>query len=243
MLLRDSVYNSIRRAILSCEFQPGQELREQELAARYRVSRSPVRDALLRLEQENLVTVLPRQGYCVNPISVADVKEIFSLRVLIEPACAAAAAQAGDAALRSLDRFRGFIDEEFDEPMFGKYNRSFHSAIAELSGNKRLAAAALSIAEQFERLVLVGRATSDFPSAHRMCGEHDAIIDALQAHDADRASRLSHEHAEGTHVRLTTAQELSGQAERQPLPPPNNGDELDLLQPLTRWLGSEEPRY
>src|ERR1700733_8204922 len=135
MLLRDSIYNSIRQAILTCEFQPGQELREQELAARYRVSRSPIRDALLRLDQENLVTVLPRQGYCVNPISVADVKEIFSLRTLIEPACAAAAARADEAALQALDRFRGFMDEEFDETTFVEYNRSFHSAIAELSGN------------------------------------------------------------------------------------------------------------
>src|SRR4051794_3201186 len=110
MLLRDSIYNSIRRAILTCEIAPGQELREQELAARYRVSRSPIRDSLLRLEQEQLVTVLPRQGYSVNRISEADIKEIFGLRVLIEPACAAAAAKADDAALQGLDRFRGFVD-------------------------------------------------------------------------------------------------------------------------------------
>lgn len=236
MLLRDSIYNSIRQAILTCEFQPGQELREQELAARYRVSRSPIRDALLRLEQENLVTVLPRQGYCVNSISLADIKEIFSLRVLIEPACAAAATQADDSALQALDRFRGFVDEDFDEPKFVDYNRSFHSAIAELSGNKRLAAAASSIVEQFERLVLIGRATSDVESTHRMCGEHDAIIDALQARDADRASRLSYEHAERTHERLATALGLFKQEEGQPDTLPNIGPG-GILQPLTRWLG------
>jgi len=54
-LLRDTIYEKIRHAILSCEFQPGQELREQVLAERYRVSRSPIPDSLLRLEQENLV--------------------------------------------------------------------------------------------------------------------------------------------------------------------------------------------
>jgi DNA-binding GntR family transcriptional regulator len=73
VLLRESIYGAIRRAILTCEFEPGQELREQVLAERYHVSRSPVRDALLRLELESLVTVLPRQGYLVNAISIPDV--------------------------------------------------------------------------------------------------------------------------------------------------------------------------
>src|ERR1700712_3818899 len=100
MLLRDSIYQAIRWAILNCEFEPGQELREQVLAERYHVSRSPVRDSLLRLELENLVTVLPRQGYRVNPISIPDVENLFELRLLIEPACAAAAARADDAALQ-----------------------------------------------------------------------------------------------------------------------------------------------
>ncbi len=108
MLLRDNVYLAIRNAILTCEYSPGQNLREQTLAERYRVSRSPIRDSLLRLEQENLVTVLPRQGYRVNPILPSDVKDILGLRLLLEPACAARAAQADDAALRALDSFRGF---------------------------------------------------------------------------------------------------------------------------------------
>src|ERR1700733_1056999 len=105
-LLRDSVYRAIRNAILTGEFQPGQELREQVLAEKYHVSRSPIRDSLLRLEQEKLVTVLPRQGYRVNPISTRDVEELFALRLIIAPACAAEAARADDEAVRSLDQFR-----------------------------------------------------------------------------------------------------------------------------------------
>jgi DNA-binding GntR family transcriptional regulator len=102
-LLRDTIYQSIRRAILICEFEPGQELREQILAERYHVSRSPIRDALLRLEQEKLVTVSPRQGYRVNSISASDSKDLFALRLLMEPVCAAAAARAEDAELKTLD--------------------------------------------------------------------------------------------------------------------------------------------
>lgn len=106
MLLRDAIYQAIRHAILTCEFQPGQELREQILAERYHVSRSPIRDSLLRLERENFVTVLPRQGYRVRPISASDVKDVFAFRLMIEPRCAAAAAHADDTALQALDRFR-----------------------------------------------------------------------------------------------------------------------------------------
>src|ERR1700709_424033 len=162
MLLRDRVYKSIRRAILTCELQPGQELREQILAERYRVSRSPIRDSFLRLEQENLVTVLPRQGYRVNPISMPDVENIFDLRLLIEPACVAAAARADDTAQQTLDQLRGFADSERTESEFFEYNRSFHRAVIGLSANARMVAIGLELDEQFQRLMLISlRALSD----------------------------------------------------------------------------------
>jgi Bacterial regulatory proteins, gntR family len=104
MLPRDTIYLAIRQAILTCEFQPGQELREQALAERYRASRSPVRDSLLRLEKEELVTVLPRQGYRVDPILMSDVADILSFRLLIEPASAMAAARGRSIVRLLIDR-------------------------------------------------------------------------------------------------------------------------------------------
>jgi len=80
VLLRDNVYNSLRSDILMCRFLPGDDMREQELAERYAVSRQPVREALLRLEREHLVTVQPRQGYRVNPISISDARDLLRLR-------------------------------------------------------------------------------------------------------------------------------------------------------------------
>ena len=77
-LLRVDIYQKLREEILSCELPPGADLREQNLAARFSVSKSPVRDALLRLERERLVTISPRQGYRVAPVSVADARD-FSL--------------------------------------------------------------------------------------------------------------------------------------------------------------------
>jgi DNA-binding GntR family transcriptional regulator len=193
-LLRDSVYRAIRSAILTCEFRPGQELREQILAEKYRVSRSPVRDSLLRLEQEKLVTVLPRQGYHVNAILKCDIEELFGLRLIIAPACAAEAARANDPAGRSLDRFRGVAGDQLSQSAFLDYNRQFHAAVAHLTGNTRLAAVENSLVEEFDRLILISL------EAHNSCwipqavAEHKMIIDAIQAHDSDTAFRRAHAH-------------------------------------------------
>ena len=91
MLLRDNVYESLRADILTCRLAPGDDMREQDLAERYAVSRQPVREALLRLEREHLVTVQPRQGYRVNPISLADARDLLRFRLALEPACVAEA--------------------------------------------------------------------------------------------------------------------------------------------------------
>lgn len=209
MLLRDSIYQAIRNSVLTGELKPGQELREQVLAERYGVSRSPVRDALLRLEQEDLVTVLPRQGYLVNPISISDVEDIINLRALIEPSCAAAAARADDAALQGLDHFRGFADRDLDGTNYVEYNESFHCSVADLSGNKRMARIALDLIQQFERVARIVLNSIDHEALRRDCLEHEAIIDAIQAHDADRASQLAREHAEAARERVTRALRLA----------------------------------
>src|SRR6187200_1169839 len=108
-LLRDSVYSRLRGEILACRLAPGEELREQELAARFEVSKQPVREALLRLERERLVTVVPRQGYRVNPVSLADARDLLRFRLALEPACVAEAIEhASDETLKSLNEFRRF---------------------------------------------------------------------------------------------------------------------------------------
>jgi DNA-binding GntR family transcriptional regulator len=205
LLLRDRIYRAIRSAILTCEFRPGQELREQALAERFRVSRSPIRDTLLRLEQEQLVTVLPRRGYRVNPISMSDVEDIFSLRLLIQPACAGA----DDTALRTLDRFRVCAIDDQNETGFIDYNTAFHRAIEDLAGNARMAAIACDLDGQFARLVRISLRAFRHQQVRVACSEHEAIINSLQDHDADRASRLAYEHLAGGHSRIAMALRLA----------------------------------
>src|SRR4051812_36668995 len=123
MLLRDNVYENLRSDILTCRLAPGDDMREQELAERYAVSRQPVREALLRLEREHLVTVQPRQGYRVNPISLSDARDLLRFRFALEPVCVAEAIEnASDDVLKSLDEFRLFAGNHED---FIAYNRAF----------------------------------------------------------------------------------------------------------------------
>lgn len=153
MLLRDNVYESLRADILTCRLAPGDDMREQELAERYAVSRQPVREALLRLEREHLVTVQPRQGYRVNPISLSDARDLLRFRFALEPACVSEAIEhAGDDVLKALDEFRRFAGDHED---FIAYNRAFHSALAHASGNRRMAAALCDLIGQADRLVRV----------------------------------------------------------------------------------------
>jgi DNA-binding GntR family transcriptional regulator len=205
MLLRDRVYRMIRQSILDWEFKPGQELREQILAEKYQISRSPIRDSLLRLEQEKLVTVLPRQGYRVTPLSLADAADVAALRLIIEPDCAAGAARASDAAVSFLDQFRVIPDHDTRQIVFGKYNCTFHNAVAVLAGNKRKAAVARDLLDHSTRAVQAAMPAVDGASVEALVIEHCLLIDAIQAHDAESAYRLAYSHAEGGYKIIETA--------------------------------------
>jgi DNA-binding GntR family transcriptional regulator len=208
-LMRLDVYAVLRREILSCAIAPGAEIRDADLAERFAVSRSPVRDALLRLEAEGLVVISPRKGYRAAPISIADAKDLFEFRAVLEPACAGSvAAEASDADLAALDRFRSMDGFEGDETTsaFVQYNRDFHVTIARLCANRRVREATVALIEQFDRLVMVsvGAASGDAAQG-ALIAEHGEIIDALQARDGKRAGRILARHAGRARHRVLAA--------------------------------------
>ncbi len=202
MLLRDNVYESIREDILNCRLHPGEEFREQEIATRYNVSRQPVRDALLRLEREHLITVSPRQGYQVNPISVSDARALFRFRLALEPACAVEAIEnANEDTLAALDGFR--VVPEGQE--FIDYNREFHSAIAQASGNTRMAVVACDLIAQADRLVRISVNSMKGRDPARLVAEHAGVIDAIQQRDIRVARKLLRAHISDAEKRVLTA--------------------------------------
>jgi DNA-binding GntR family transcriptional regulator len=201
-LIRDGVHEQIRADILSCALLPGSSVYENELAQRYNVSKSPVRDALLRLQEHGLVEVLPRKGYRICPISIADAHDLYEMRVLLEKSSVRRACdEASDDQLVSLDKFREVDDGDLVHWVM--YNRLFHKSIAELSGNTRMAKITCEVIDQFDRLTFVGVSnTKKIASGERFVSEHREIIDALQSRDRSKATRLIVKHIQKSRKRL-----------------------------------------
>lgn len=193
-LLRETIYEQLRADMISCRLAPGTELREGELAARFEVSKSPVRDALMRLEREGLVITLPRQGYRVAPVSLIDVLDMFHLRAALERACVERIVQrAGDENLKALDEFRKFDPQQWPGG-FIAFNRAFHRRLAELGGNPRMRDQLNDLIDLMERAVRVSVASLNKGDPQMLVAEHVEIIDALQERSTKRAQRLAEQH-------------------------------------------------
>ena len=201
-LIRDGVYEKIRADILTCVLSPGSRIFENELARRYNVSKAPVRDALLRMQEQGLIEVIPRQGYLVKPISIIDAHDLYEMRLLLEKSSIRRACdEATDEDLDLLDCFRSVDNSNLAHWVI--YNRSFHRKITQLSGNKRMAKITAEVIDQFDRLTFVGVANA--PSAansEKFVAEHCEIIDALQARDRSKATSLITKHITKSQKRL-----------------------------------------
>lgn len=205
-LLRDDVHAKIKDAILTCALAPGAKIHEQDLARAHGVSKSPIRDALLRLQSEELVEVLPRKGYRVRPVSLADALDLYEMRQVLERACVERVIDhASDAELRTLDAHRR-APPAADLSAWIDYNRRFHIAIASLCGNRRLLRALTELVLAFDRLTYTGVAgLAGSRVMQRFAGEHRQLIDAIKARDKRKATAVIRAHIEGSRQRLVAA--------------------------------------
>jgi DNA-binding GntR family transcriptional regulator len=193
------VYLDLRRRIMVGELLPGTQMSPPELAGRYGVSRTPVRDALNTLAQEGLVEVVPRRGYFVSRITVRDVEEIFELRLILETASAELAtariSSEGIDHLAQLSSRYVAGDIESYKAYLGE-NRQFHLAVAEAAGNRLLLEALQRVFDQMQRFLILRLDLSD--DADNMLAEHYLLLDAFRKRDAGRgrqAMRIAIEHA------------------------------------------------
>jgi DNA-binding GntR family transcriptional regulator len=179
--LAAGVYQDLKGDILRCELRPGQEVYEGQLAERYGVSKTPIREALNTLRQEGYVQVVPRRGYLITPVSVQDVQHIFHVRLLLEPSAAELAAQhvTGEelAELRRLAQRR--LGQSRTERM--ATNRTFHLAVAHASRNPRLVAFIGKLLEEVQRVYHLGLDLKEDQAAHH--DHHVALVDALMTGD------------------------------------------------------------
>lgn len=202
-LMRHRIYEQLRADILSCALTPGLQFRENELAEKFGVSKSPIRDALQRLEIEGLIEIEPRRGHRVAPISIADAEDILDLREILEAgALRTIAARATDEELAALDALREANTR--DMKAFAAYNRQFHLALCEASGNKRLASSMAGLMENYDRLCIVSLTSGrdEIGSMADALADHNVIIDALQARNAAAAVRASAKHVRKSRTKV-----------------------------------------
>lgn len=207
-LLRDEIYSYLKESLLSCTIPPGTEIRAQELARQFDVSLSPVRDALHQLQSEDLIEVVPRQGYYARKISLGDALELYEMRIILEGACVERAVRsASDADLALLDPYRDELLASSRREWI-VHNREFHMLLASLCGNSRLMSMTHDIIQAFDRLTM---ASISQPFEIRSGGlealttfdhEHGDIIDAVKGRDAARAVSLIRSHIELSRTRF-----------------------------------------
>lgn len=196
--LAEQAYRQIHRMIMRCELAPSAEVTQNELVASTGLGRSPVREALARLTAEGLMVSRPRFGYQIAPITLADVREIFGLREIVESAAAELACQlASDADFDQLDALCVAPDPAEDAEAAMARNRDFHLLIGRLSGNRRLADVIERLVWESDRFFCYqahsGYPADEVPTAHQrlvqvMRSRDQASVRLLAASDARSAA-------------------------------------------------------
>ena len=191
--LTDTAYHAVKQDILVCELAPGADVTERELGVRYGLGKAPLREALIRLTHEGLLQPIPRTGYRITPVTIQDVEDIFALRLLLEPAAARQAAGRIDQTLlkelNELCRAGYTPGDRASESTFLRANRQFHVAIADASGNRRLARLLGQLLEETERLFHLGLAVRD--RTEEMKHEHEDLVAALVGGDGAAAENAT----------------------------------------------------
>jgi GntR family transcriptional regulator, rspAB operon transcriptional repressor len=190
------VYRALRDAIIATELEPGQRISENDLAERFAVSRTPIREALIRLRDERFVQIVPQLGTFVTRISAAAVEDAQFIRESLECAAvrlAATRADDGDiAALGGLVRRQAEVSEHGDYERFAVLDDEFHAALCELAGRP----VAWEVAQRVKGHLNRVRRLS-LPQPHyldEMVAEHRLVLEALGQRDPDAAEASLRHH-------------------------------------------------
>ena len=196
--LREQTVARLRESILSGALPAGTKLRERALSEQLGVSRVPVREALMVLESELLVDIVPRSGAVVTTFSRHEVQELFDAREVLEPLAARLAArdgtEAGLAALAARCAAARQASSSADDRAGAMANASFHSALAEASGSGLLVSIMAPLQLRLQRLfrrTIEGRAVE-------LVEDHERLVEALRRHDEDSAALLAQLHVTST---------------------------------------------
>jgi DNA-binding GntR family transcriptional regulator len=195
--LSEKIYRALKRDIIRGIYQPGEALSEKDLTERYKGSRTPVREASVRLQNERLLRIVPNRGYFVSPITLQVLNDIYEFRAAVE--CAAAELAAAKGTAPELLKKLGQLAEASCTPedrkscvSFIEADTAFHVGIARLARNQMLVQAVSEARNQMERIMY---AAIDIHYYGELPGrEHREILQAIQERDPERARQQMHNH-------------------------------------------------
>ncbi len=201
----EAAYERLKDEIRTNRMPPGFQAPEPEIAIRLGMSRTPVREALIRLEAEGLVELIPRRGVRVLPIRAEDMREIYQILTSLEPDAAARYAETnpGEAELAPLEQATAEMEaalESEDLDTWAEADDRFHQILLDLQGNRRLKDFVRALYDQAHRARVVTMRMRGPP--HRSTQEHREILNYLRAGDGDSVRRLFKQH------RTRSAEEL-----------------------------------
>ncbi|EGW40467.1 bacterial regulatory s, gntR family protein [Desulfosporosinus sp. OT] len=198
--IRDSVFSILRNAILDKKLEPGQRLVERNIAEQLGVSRTPVREAIRKLELERLVTHIPRKGVIVSGFTKADIVEILLIRTSLEALiCNIAAIKIKPRELERLDLLAMQISDEHRKGNFKKSNQlndKFHEIIYRAAESPRLYDFLDTLREYIAKFTQVAYSKPGRPE--EAWEEHKTIIEALRNHDSSGADAAAKRHVENS---------------------------------------------
>lgn len=194
--LHDAIVNRLRDMIIEGELPPGSRIHETQMGARLGVSRTPLREAIKFLASEGIVELVPTRGAAVRQFNAKDVKDMLLVLMTLESLAGRIACErASDeeiAHVRALhDQMLVYYGERRRLEYY-KLNQSIHSAIVELSDNKPLAYTHGTLQARLKRIRFVGHEGED--NWAKAITEHEEMIAALEARDADRLSDIIKQH-------------------------------------------------
>ncbi|SNS77351.1 DNA-binding transcriptional regulator, GntR family [Geodermatophilus pulveris] len=198
--LADRAYVAIRDRLIMLDIRPGDPLDDDELAGDLGVGRTPVREALKRLEGDRLVVSYPRRGTFATGMDIADLAHISEIRVQLEPLAARRAAEraarTGRADLEELaTRIEDLDVASTDRTELMRWDLAVHRAIYRAAGNPHLEDVLIRYDNLATRIFCLF--LDRLPTVDEHVGEHAALLRAIAARDADRADDLAREHVVG----------------------------------------------
>ncbi len=196
--LRDVAFETLRQAILRGELKPGERLMEIHLAQRLGVSRTPVREAIRKLELEGLVKMIPRKGAVVAEITISDLEDVLEVRLALEKlavrlVCRSITGEQLAQMRRLSDEFKKTLRGS-DLAVCAQTDMNFHEAIYNATGNRRLVQILNNLREQMYRYRM--EYLKDRQSHGMLVKEHEEILSALEQRDEEKATAVTRGHIE-----------------------------------------------